>query len=216
MVLPIENRHIKGDELTESIRSQVIELMVEGFGDYRHLYEGFMERVAVPLNTLYVATSPHERVIASLHAVPYGVKEGNEHYDESISYMYALVTDPNYRGKGIMRSLLQFAMEHRFSQFADIASVLIPADERLQRYYEKQGFRNFSNPYSLEIEKECPDDEIIIFPSRDVDVYFVWEAKQLVYDDDAEEGPLDLPMIFSKREDVLKRLDKMQLYRPLL
>lgn len=54
-------------------------------------------------------------------------------------YLYAAATKPPYRGKGLMRSLIEEAKSYMHESNKDFI-VLVPASEPLYGYYEKFGF----------------------------------------------------------------------------
>ena len=53
-------------------------------------------------------------------------------------YVVAVCTHPDYRGKGIMRPLLQEALRREKAR-GDVVSVLLPAEDWLYRYYTSVG-----------------------------------------------------------------------------
>jgi GNAT superfamily N-acetyltransferase len=55
-------------------------------------------------------------------------------------YVYAVATDPAYRGRGVATELLFRAHEEMVAR-GDAASVLVPASEGLFGYYAKRGYR---------------------------------------------------------------------------
>lgn len=54
-------------------------------------------------------------------------------------YLYALATEPDYRGNGIMSQLMAAAEQHKIHEGAQF-SVLIPAEIPLFAYYKKRGY----------------------------------------------------------------------------
>lgn len=60
---------------------------------------------------------------------------------QKTAYLYAVVTDPAYRGRGLCRALLeQVHDELRRAGYA--AAVLVPAEEGLRAMYRKLGYRD--------------------------------------------------------------------------
>ena len=60
---------------------------------------------------------------------------------DKIAYVYAVVTDPGYRGKGLCRKLMEDV--HALLLDQDYASVmLVPADEGLREMYRKMGYQD--------------------------------------------------------------------------
>ena len=63
-------------------------------------------------------------------------------------YIYACATAPDFRGRGLMRLLLEEAYQEAISQSV-FALLLVPASEELFRYYENAGFRRlYKKPLS--------------------------------------------------------------------
>lgn len=58
---------------------------------------------------------------------------------DKIAYIYAVVTDPRHRGKGLCRKLMEDV--HRILKEQGYASaMLVPADEGLRNMYQKMGY----------------------------------------------------------------------------
>ena len=60
---------------------------------------------------------------------------------EKIAYIYAVVTDPNHRGRGLCRNLMEAV--HTLLKAQSYASVmLVPASEGLREMYRKMGYED--------------------------------------------------------------------------
>lgn len=114
-------------------RRQITDLWARVFGDDKTVSERILDDFAGTGN-VYVAEEG-QHIIAQLLSVPCqaGGHKG--------SYLYALATEPEYRGKGVMSRLMDYA---RTSITATGASffVLIPASRSLFDYYESYGFQS--------------------------------------------------------------------------
>ena len=60
---------------------------------------------------------------------------------DKIAYIYAVVTDPNHRGKGLCRKLMADVHELLKAQGYD-SVMLVPADSALREMYRKMGYTN--------------------------------------------------------------------------
>lgn len=76
---------------------------------------------------------------------------------KKIAYIYAVVTDPAHRGKGVCRSLLRDT-HALLKQRGYAAAMLVPAEEGLRRMYEKQGYETctFAEEFSCEPGGQAP------------------------------------------------------------
>ncbi len=73
-----------------------------------------------------------------LSMLPLTLVLGGEEY--AARYVYAVATDPAFRGRGIATDLLMHAHAEMAARGAQ-ASTLVPASESLFGYYEKRGYR---------------------------------------------------------------------------
>lgn len=58
---------------------------------------------------------------------------------QKMAYIYAVVTDPTYRGRGLCRTLMEDTHHHLAAQ-GYAASLLVPAEERLRVMYKKMDY----------------------------------------------------------------------------
>lgn len=110
-------------------------LWQDTFGDSRRFIDSFFNHIYKPENTLIDVEDGH--AIASLYMIPYELKHSGK--TEKIIYLYALATDPSYRGRRIMSDLIQKSFEI-CSERNYALSVLIPARESLAEFYRKFGY----------------------------------------------------------------------------
>lgn len=75
-------------------------------------------------------------------------------------YVYAVATDPAFRGRGIATALLSRAHEEMAARGV-AASVLVPASEGLFGYYAKRGYRT---AFSIDV-KDYPAGALAPFPA---------------------------------------------------
>ena len=74
------------------------------------------------------------QIVAMAHLLPFATDEG------AISYLYAVATDPAWRGEGFASALIEEAKQRATAQ-GDWALVLIAGSESLGNFYEQRGFR---------------------------------------------------------------------------
>lgn len=105
------------------------------FCDSKTYVDLFFEKIYLAENTLVFVEN--DRVVSALYMIPYKLlKDGREN---SIAYLYALATDPEFRGRKIMSMLitksLDICKERNYA-----LSVLIPAEDSLLGFYRNFGY----------------------------------------------------------------------------
>jgi len=71
----------------------------------------------------------NSKLVSMLHIIPFGTK----------AYIYAVATQPEFRGKGLASELIKAAIKHCKEQgFEEV--LLIPDSEQLKTWYEGFGF----------------------------------------------------------------------------
>lgn len=100
-----------------------------------------------------------EKLISALYLVPCSIN-----FEERLQghYLYGASTLPNYRGKGYMRRLINYALENA-KQNGDRFSALLPAEKSLYNYYERLGYESLFTAKCFTIEY----DEIEDFNDKD-------------------------------------------------
>lgn len=104
----------------------------ESFSDTRQGTELFFQE-KFPESACYAAKDG-ETICASLYLIPVRLNGRQAHY------LYGAATKPEYRGRGIMKQLIGFALE-RAKQQGDVFSVLLPANDGLYGFYALLGYR---------------------------------------------------------------------------
>lgn len=121
-------------------------LWMEVFGDEREEVDRFFIDVHLECNLL--THSEQGKVVSMLNIV-----EINTYYGPT-AYLYAIATDPNWRGCGFAAELINEAIS-RAREREYKAVMLIPSEESLVGYYRRFGFGeplyklDFSNGYDL-------------------------------------------------------------------
>ena len=109
----------------------------EIFGDEIAEIDSFLVRHtdAIPL-----IHKENERVVSMLFVVPLQM------WEQSVAYIYAVATQPEYRGRGIASRLLKEALQlvEQSRKFDCVA--LIPSSTESKRLYERLGFEDNQKP----------------------------------------------------------------------
>lgn len=119
---------------------QLLKLWKEVFGEYDGFWELFLETAFVPDHCRCIIEN--QQPIAGLYWFDCSCE------NENIAYVYAVVTDPQHRGKGLCRKLMEDV--HGLLQARGYDSVmLVPADDGLREMYQKMGYENCTGIGSL-------------------------------------------------------------------
>lgn len=134
------------------------------FGDSDWYIDSFFKKVRSDENTLVYTEGG--RVLSALYIIPYGIFiEGKK---ETAAYLYALATQPEFRGRGIMSELINSALDLSRERGYAI-SALIPADVSLAGFYRKFGFEYFFE--QVKITKTRKEAEKLAQNSRPARLY---------------------------------------------
>lgn len=114
---------------------QLLRLWKEAFGDYDGFWELFLKNGFSPERCRCI--TENGQVTASLCWFDCSC-EGQKQ-----AYVYAVVTDPAHRGKGLCRALLQDVHSYLRSR-GYTAALLVPAEESLRQMYRKLGYADCS------------------------------------------------------------------------
>ena len=124
-------------------------LWAKCFGDESKEINGFWT-AAFDRIQVYIATEGNN-LTAMTCVIPtqFIDEEGESH---SCGYIYAVCTDPKYRGRGICKSLMEYI--HKNCGFSYTA--LVPAEESLFAFYEKLGYKTclYHREYTVSPQKE--------------------------------------------------------------
>lgn len=111
-------------------------------------------------------------IAAMLFMLPFRMRV-HKSEETDVLYFYALATLPEHRGKQLMKQLMDQAII--VAKMRKVVFVLlIPASDSLFGYYQKSGFVNFTNKYTVLLQKEeerkvVPAIKIIEVPTADVE-----------------------------------------------
>jgi len=115
----------------------LMELWEASFGDSRAYISFFFENRFSPRETFFY--EEEGRPVSMLFLLNATVQCAQGHY--AARYLYAACTEQAYRGRGLMRSLIDFAALAAAEEGADCIA-LVPASQSLFRYYADCGFQN--------------------------------------------------------------------------
>lgn len=165
----------------EQIR-QLIQLWKEVFGEYDGFWDLFLGTAFLPDHCRCITQGGQP--IAGLYW--FDCSCGSD----KIAYVYAVVTDPRHRGKGLCRKLMENV--HTLLKEQDYASVmLVPADAELRKMYRKLGYENCTTIGEL----SCPAGEAAAgIRSIGTEEYAVLRRKLLPEGSVLQEG-LQLPFL---------------------
>lgn len=126
----------------EQIR-QLLQLWKDVFGDWNGFWETFLETGFSPERCRCITEGG--QVAAALTWMDVTCR------DQKMAYIYAVVTHPGYRGKGLCRQLM--ADTHSLlREQGYAAALLVPAEESLRRMYEGFGYRTCTHVGEFDCE----------------------------------------------------------------
>lgn len=108
----------------------------EAFGDSEEFVDAFFNHCASDevLHTLSLDGRP----VSALYALPYTVMYNGQ--INSVAYIYAVATDKEFRGQGLMRHLMAHVHES-LCKSGCAAALLLPSSPSLADYYASMGYR---------------------------------------------------------------------------
>ena len=115
------------------IEAQLLALWKQAFGDHGGFWELFLETGFSPERCVYL--TEEDTVCAALCWFDCQYRE------ENWAYVYAVVTHPDFRGRGLCRKLLARA-ERLWADRGYAGALLVPAEESLRQMYEKMGYES--------------------------------------------------------------------------
>ena len=137
---------------------QLLQLWKEVFGEYDGFWELFLETGFLTDHCRCI--TEQGQVLAGLYWFDCSCG------DDKIAYIYAVVTAPGHRGKGLCRKLLEDV--HAILQDRGYASaMLVPADQGLRIMYQKMGYQDCTaiseisctaGKTALEVRRICPEE----------------------------------------------------------
>ena len=130
---------MKSNKLIEKSNQvgELKKLWIDTFGDTKEYVNSFFDKFYSPDKLLVF--KKNGKIVSALYMIDYCLKYEDKCY--KIMYLYALATDKQYRGKGIMSMLIDKADEIMYNkEYA--GAFLIPAEDSLYDYYSRFAFKD--------------------------------------------------------------------------
>ena len=137
------------------IEAQLLKLWKQAFGEHDGFWELFLETGYSPDRTLYLTEK--NTICAVLCWFD------TEARDQKWAYVYAVVTHPDFRGRGLCRKLFGQA-EALWKDRGYAGVLLVPADEGLRKMYEKMGYETCT--YVKEFSCEAAQVPVALRPVK--------------------------------------------------
>ena len=134
--------------IARAAREQIPELRAlwaSVFGEGTDYLDAFFARVFVPDNTLVWTEGGH--VVSALYILPYMIPNRGEHL--RAAYLYALATEPAWRGRKIMSQLIEESFRLCAARGYALA-MLVPAKDSLFGFYRVFGFADYFDRVRIE------------------------------------------------------------------
>ena len=112
---------------------QLLQLWKDVFGEYDGFWELFLDTAFQPDHCGCI--TENAQPIAGLYWFDCSCGQ------DKIAYIYAVVTDPRHRGRGLCRKLMDWVHSLLMSRNYDSA-MLVPADAGLREMYRKMGYED--------------------------------------------------------------------------
>ncbi len=133
----------------------LIEIWQQSFGDSEEYIRMFLDANFDRIRTIVYLENNIPVSVAYLMPVEYrGVrsKKDTGHGKIPCLYLYAAATHPAYRGKGYFGQILSYVKENITEPI-----ILVPGEETLIGYYEKQGLKLWHKAESLRVTEQNTD-----------------------------------------------------------
>ena len=132
---------------TDDLRSQLFNLLKVCFEEKDEINNFFLDMVDYKN---YMLVQKDQKVISALYMMNASLVKGSETIP--VYYIYAAGTLPEYRGKGAMSMLLNFANQVSLERGRKY-TILLPSDAKLYGYYKKCGYKKFFKIRDIYIQK---------------------------------------------------------------
>lgn len=122
----------------ETMRGDIRNLWHDCFGDSNEYVDFFLDHFDISRHMLVFIDG--EKPVSMLSLLPMSVVT-RDNMTMRGQYIYAVATDPRYRGRGLSTKLLEYT--HDYLRKAGVRlSVLVPAKGSLFNFYHKRGFES--------------------------------------------------------------------------
>lgn len=133
------------------IKEELKLLWLTSFDDIPEAVDLFFETWFLPGNGIQALEDG--KVVSALYLLPARIQ--GEGKTEPAHYIYGASTLPEYRGRGLMRQLLQFADTTAAQARGEKFSVLLPASKDLYGFYRKSGYREGFYTRMVEVDRSA-------------------------------------------------------------
>ncbi len=137
---------------------RLVALWKEAFGEYDGFWELFLDTGFLPDHCRCV--TENGQVIAGLYWFDCSCS------GDKIAYIYAVVTDPNHRGRGLCRKLME-DVHALLKQWGYASAMLVPADDGLREMYRKMGYQDCTTVSGLSCTAADAPVEIRNIPAEE-------------------------------------------------
>ena len=127
-----------------SMEKDLIEIWHKSFGDSIEYIHMFLQWNASGAKIIVYMIE--DRPVSVAYLLPLVYRKAGEQ-DIPCWYLYAAATLPEYRGRGYFGDILNFIKEH-----VPEPVILVPAEQSLTRYYERQGLHVWQKEEVLSVE----------------------------------------------------------------
>lgn len=166
---------------------RLVHLWKEAFGEYDGFWELFLDTGYLPDHCRCI--TENNQPIAGLYW--FDCSCGSD----KIAYIYAVVTDPDHRGRGLCRKLMEDVHDLLKKQ-GYASTMLVPADEGLREMYRKMGYEDCTTVTELSSRAANQPAEIrVVSP----DEYAVLRRKLLPEKSVIQEG-MQLPFLAAQTQ----------------
>ena len=153
----------------EKDREDIIFLWNEAFGDDRKPIEFFLDNRCNPQNT--VVCEENGKIASMLFLLEGRLFHKSVNFDAY--YLYAAATLKEFRGRGIMKEMLDYAAELSLRRKVDFIC-LKPAEKSLYDYYKSNGYKTIFSTKTVSFDTE-EIDKIRISSDNESD-RFIWDS----------------------------------------
>ena len=165
------------NDIKEKLQTKQLYMACFPYDDEEYL--DYYYSVLIKRNVVCVIEEDN-KIISMLHLNPY---EYNVCGDiTNVHYIYAIATDENYRNKGYMKKLLQFAISY-LKTLNEPFCYLAPEKPELESMYNKLGFYKICN-YTFD---KFSNDKYDIYPVRNDEFNTLIKKEQELLEEETEE-----------------------------
>lgn len=169
--------------------NQIKEIWENSFKDEDNFINYYFDNLYNTDNTL-VYTTDDNKVVSTLQRLPYQIHDFGQ-----VSYIFGACTDINYRSMGLMQKLLHYTHQLDIAE-NKMASILIPQEKSLFRYYSRFGYKplfeiskndyfEFSHNKMMmdsfyNVQQSDYDDIVKLYTDTVLDTHYVIRDKQYI------------------------------------